>query len=176
MDKEVIILKLLKEMTYKNENINIDEYLKMRELVKEKMEHPEWLGDFSQEDLRYELRNGSKIWIFYLENEPICSMMLMPSSVSSLKKFNLNLDPSEVVDYGPMFVNPNYIGNKLQYQMLVELDNYCREKGYKYAVATIHPDNIFSINNIMKNGFKLTGQKEFKRGIRNIYLKNLNTK
>ena len=46
------------------------------------------------------------------------------------------------------------------------------ENGYKYAVTTIHPDNIFSIRNVLKDDFKKVGSKEFKRGPREIYFKS----
>lgn len=100
-------------------------------------------------------------------------MMLIPSTEKDLKKFEIKLDYRDVVDYGPMFVNPKYVGNGLQYQMLKELDNYSVELGYDYAASTIHPDNIYSINNLVKDGFKLIGTKDFTRGTRNIYLKDL---
>jgi len=162
---------LLKDLKCINKNINIDKYIEFRELVKQNMEYPEWLGDFSKEDLINMLNKDSIIWIYYLNNEPVCSMMLIPSTEKAMKNFELDLDYKEVVDYGPMFVNPKYVGNGLQYQMLKELDDYCLKLGYKYAVGTIHPDNIYSINNLLKDNFKLTGTKEFARGIRNIYLK-----
>ena len=97
-------------------------------------------------------------------------MMMIPSDEASINKFELSLDYKDVVDYGPMMVNPKFVGNKLQYQMLKELDSYCINLGYKYAAGTIHPDNIYSINNLVKDDFKLINQKEFKRGIRNMYL------
>ena len=165
-----MFLKDLKEIS---ENINLDSYIEFRELVKQNMPHPEWLGDFSKEDLEELLNNKSKIWIYYLGEEPVCSMMLIPSTEKTLKKFDINLDSNIVVDYGPMFVNPKYVGNKLQYQMLKEIDKYSLSLGYKYAAGTIHPENIYSINNLLKDNFELTGTKEFTRGIRNIYLKKL---
>ena len=45
------------------------------------------------------------------------------------------------------------------------------EQGYKYAVGTIHPDNSYSIINLLKYDFELVGTKKFTRGIRNIYIK-----
>lgn len=156
-----------------NENIDIDKYIDFRNLVKMNMEYPDWLGDFSKEDLINLLKDNSRIWIYYLKGEPVCSMMLIPSTERTLSKFGVDLDYTEVVDYGPMFVNPKYVGNGLQYQMLRELDLYCMELGYKYAVSTIHPENIYSINNLLKDGFELVGEKRFTRGLRNIYLKKL---
>lgn len=166
----------LDELKCINENINIDEYIDFREEVKRNMDYPDWLGDFSKEDLIKLLNNNSKIWVYYLISEPVCSMMLIPSDERALFKFEVDLDYREVVDYGPMFVNPKYVGNGLQFQMLKELDKYCISLGYKYAASTIHPDNIYSINNLVKDDFELVNTKEFTRGIRNIYLKKLEKK
>ena len=41
----------LNELNCIDDNINLDEYIEFREKVKKNMEHPEWLGDFSKEDL-----------------------------------------------------------------------------------------------------------------------------
>ncbi len=163
----------LKTLTCKHDNIDLNKYIEFREFVKKNMKYPEWLGDFSKEDLTYLLSNGSKIWIYYSDIEPICSMMLIPSTEKDIKKFDLDLDYKKVVDYGPMFVNQKYVGNSLQIQMLKELDDYCSTLRYKYAVSTVHPDNIYSINNLVKDNFEYINRKDFKRGTRNIYLKKL---
>lgn len=163
----------LSDLRVESENIDIDKYIEYREDVKENMEHPDWLGDFQKEDLEFLLSNGSKLWIFYDGEEYVSSMMLIPSDEKSLKKFELDLDTCDVVDYGPMFVNQAYRGNGLQGQMLEFLDDYSRKSGYKYVASTIHPDNVYSINNLVKDGFIYKGTKEFSRGTRNIYLKNL---
>ena len=70
----------LKDLRCVNKYINIDEYIKYRELVKQNMLHPDWLGDFSKEDLVYMLKNNSVIWIYYLGDDFVCSMMLIPST------------------------------------------------------------------------------------------------
>ena len=163
----------LKELKCISDNIDIDEYIKFRELVKENMKYPEWLGDFTKEDLIYMLNNGSKIWIYYLNNVPVCSMMIIPSDDKMIDLCNLRLYKEVLIDYGPMMVNPKYVGNGLQYKMLQVLNDYCIKKGYKYVLGTIHPDNIFSIRNLEKDKFKMVVRKEFKRGLRNVYYKEL---
>lgn len=163
----------INKLECKNQNINIDNYVLFRDYVKNSMDYPEWLGDFTKNDLVQLLNTGSSIWIYYLEQEPVCSMMLIPSTEKDLSKFGINFNYKEVADYGPIFVNPKYVGNGLQYQMLKFLDKYCINNGYKYAISTIHPDNVYSIVNLDKDEFKLIGQKEFSRGIRNIYMKQL---
>lgn len=164
---------MLKELKCIDNNINIEEYINFREDVKSYMEYPEWLGDFTKEELIDMLSNNSKIWIYKDNNIDVSSCMIIPSTKKAINKFELDLDYKEVLDYGPMFVSKDYIGNSLQYQMLKELDKYAIEHNYKYAVATVHPDNIYSINNLLKDNFKLISTKDFKRGTRNIYLKQL---
>lgn len=163
----------LNELKMISENIDLDNYILFRNQVKKMMEYPEWLGDFSREDLEKMLNTGSKIWIFYLEKESVCSMMIIPANEKSIDKFGLNIDYKQTIDYGPMMVSPKFIGNSLQYQMLEFLDAYCKKKEYNYAISTIHPENIYSINNFLKDDFNLKGSKTFKRGVRNIYLKEL---
>lgn len=163
----------LNDLNYVNDKIDVDKYIEYRENVKKTMKEPDWLGDFSKDDILYMLDNNSKIWIYFKDEEFICSMMLIPSTKKDLDKFGIDLDFNEVVDYGPMFVNSKYVGNSLQYQMLKELDEYSSNKGYKYAISTVHPNNIYSINNLIKDGFELVGYRIFTRGERNIYYKKL---
>ena len=138
------------------------------------MEHPEWLGDFSYENLISLIENGSKIWIYYKDGEIVSSMMFIPSSKESAAKLGFTeYDYSKIVDYGPMMVNSKYIGNNLQFQMIKVLDDYSRKIGLEYAVSTVHPDNIFSIKNLLKADFVQVDQKLFSRGLRNIYFKKL---
>lgn len=163
----------LNDLNYVNDKIDVDKYIEYRENLKKEMKEPDWLGDFSKDDILYMLDNNSKIWMYFKDEEFICSMMLIPSTKKDLDKFGIDLDFNEVVDYGPMFVNPKYVGNSLQYQMLKELDEYSSNKGYKYAISTVHPNNIYSINNLIRDGFELVGYRIFTRGERNIYYKKL---
>lgn len=34
-----------------NENVNLDDYLKLYKYVKDNMENPSWLGDFTKEEI-----------------------------------------------------------------------------------------------------------------------------
>lgn len=150
--------------------INLDDYLSFIKCIKNNMEHPEWLGDFTKNELESDDFN---IWLYYKDNDILCSMMSIKSSEKSCSKLGINHNYKEVIDYGQMAVSPKYLGNGLQLKMLKYFDEYYKSVGYKYIATTIHPDNTFFINNILKDDFKLLDCKEFKRGKRNIYLKNL---
>ena len=163
----------LSDFCFQNNHIDLDVYIFNREKIKKDMSFPEWLGDFDKNSLEKMLLNGSKIWMYYHKNNFVCSMMFIPATIDDMEKFGINYNYLEVVDYGPMMVSSNYQGNGLQCNMLVELDNICKNMGYKYAVATVHPDNLISLKNLEKVGFELVGCKQFARGLRTIYLKKL---
>lgn len=44
------------------------------------MPHPEWLGTFSKDEIIEILNNGGKIWLYYDQNMPVCSVFYIPSS------------------------------------------------------------------------------------------------
>ena len=164
---------LLSELKCVEKNINIEEYLKFDEEVKTKILNKEWLGTFLSEDIKNILNNDGKIWMFYLNGEVVCSMMYLPASEKSLKKFNISYLVEDVGECGPIMVNPKYVGNGLQIQMLNLLDGYCKSKQKKIILTTIHPDNIYSINNFVKLGYKYKNSFEFKRGKRDLYIKEI---
>ena len=72
-------------------------------------------------------------------------------------------------------VNPKYIGNGLQNQMIKELEEYCKSINKKYCYTRIHPDNKYCINNFIKNNYEFlqtyTSPKDGE--VRNDYLKPL---
>ncbi len=151
----------------------IDKYLEFINKVKATMEHPEWLGDFTKEDLINLLSTNSYGFFFIYEDIIVGSSILIPAREKDIKKFELDIDYKYTMDYGPEGVLKEAQGNGLQLYILKTMDEYCKVNGYKYAVSTVHPDNIFCIRNMQKHGFKFTKNKEFSRGIRNIYYKSI---
>lgn len=156
------------------DNIDLDEYIKFRESVRARMEHPDWLGDISKEGLQEMLNVGGKIWVYYDKKIPVCSIMFIPSGEDAKEDLEIEgIDYNLMGDIGPLFVNFDYLGNGLMEQMLEMFDKYLLSIGYKYVMTTVHPDNIYCARNILNNGLEKISQKEFKRGIRNIYFKEI---
>lgn len=154
-------------------NSDIDEYLAFESLVKSKMTNPEWLGSFSKEKLEYMINNGYILWLSKYYLDIISTRMLIPSTKEDLDIFGIDLDYMKTIEYGPMMVDPNYWGNKLQQVMLQKNNIYSKKNGYTDAIVTVHPDNVYSKNNLFNNGFSLSKEKEFERGKRLILSKKL---
>ena len=157
-----------------SEHNNIDEYLEFYKYVKSNMKEPSWLGEFSLNELKNILNNEGKLFNFYDNNIIVCSMLYIPSNNKTLEKHNLKYDKKLVGSCGPIMVNPKYVGNKFQKQMLELLDKYCKSIGKRYIFTKVHPDNIYSINNFISEGYKFVETYKTSSGeSRSVYFKEI---
>ena len=138
------------------------------------MKEPSWLGEFSLNELKNILNNEGKLFNFYDNNIIFCSMLYIPSNNKTLEKHNLKYDEKLVGSCGPIMVNPKYVGNKFQKQMLELLDKYCKSIGKIYIFTKVHPDNIYSINNFVSDGYKFVETYKTSSGEpRSVYFKEI---
>ena len=157
-----------------SEHNNIDEYLEFYKYVKSNMKEPSWIGEFSLNELKNILNNEGKLFNFYDNNIIVCSMLYIPSNNKTLEKHNLKYDEDLVGSCGPIMVNPEYVGNKFQKQMLELLDKYCKNIGKIYIFTKVHPDNIYSINNFISDGYKFVETYKTSSGeLRSVYFKEI---
>ena len=164
----------LEDLRCESENIDLDYYIKFRESVRSRMDIPEWLGEIPKDGLEEMLSIGGKIWMYYMGDVPVCTWMFIPAGEDAKEDLEIEgIDYNLMGDIGPVFVNFDYLGHGLMYQMLIKFDEYLKSIGYKYVMTTVHPDNVFSSRNMIKYGMKKVSQKVFKRGPRDIYFKEL---
>lgn len=157
-----------------SEHNNIDEYLEFYKYVKSNMKEPSWLGEFSLNELKNILNNEGKLFNFYDNNIIVCSMLYIPSNNKTLEKHNLKYDEDLVGSCGPIMVNPEYVENKFQKQMLELLDKYCKNIGKIYIFTKVPPDNIYSINNFISDGYKFVETYKTSSGeSRSVYFKEI---
>ena len=155
------------------ENIDIDEYYEYFLKTKNEMENPDWLGDLEKEDFRYLINKGAKCWTYFDKDKFVCSYMYIVATKKGIMHLGLNYDEKDCADCGPMFVKKEYRGNGLQFQMLQNLEKYCKGNGVKYILTTANPDNYYSSNNMIKAGYKKMGFKMLERGPRNVYVRDI---
>lgn len=73
-------------------------------------------------------------------------------------------------------VSPDYLGNGLQNQMLKVFEDYCLSINKKYIFTKVHKDNIYCINNILKNNYQVRDEYENECGMNLALLKKLEMK
>ncbi|MDD6387788.1 MAG: GNAT family N-acetyltransferase [Bacilli bacterium] len=74
------------------------------------------------------------------------------------------IDEKECASLGPIMVSKDYVGNKLQLQMVEELEKYCRNNNYKYIFTKVASDNKYSLSNMLNFGFKIMNEYINERG------------
>ena len=158
----------LKEIS---DNINLDEYLWLYNYVRDNMEHPEWLGTFTMEEIKEILSTGGKIWMYYDKYTPVCSIFYIPASNKSLRKHNITYDESITGSLGPVMVRKEYTGNGLQTAMMNVLNDYAKSIGKTHMFTKAHSDNIYSIKNILKDGYTIVHEYESERGPTTAFVK-----
>ena len=164
---------MLENLNCVSKNVNLEDYLYLYKYVRDNMENPEWLGTFTKEEIIEILNNKGKIWLYYDNKNLVCSMMYIPSNNKSLKKHNISYDEKLVGSLGPIMVNPNYVGNGYQRQMMKILDEYCKSINKKYIFTKVCSDNVYSLNNMLKDNYVVTDEYENERGKNTTLLKEL---
>ena len=161
----------LNELKEVSTNVNLDDYLKLYEYVRENMNNKDWLGTFPRNEIEEILANGGKIWLYYDKDIPVCSMFYIPVNNKILNKYHIDYDSSITGSLGPIMVSKEYTGNGLQFAMLNVLDEYLKSINIEYIFTKVHADNIYSIKNIQKSGYKETYEYVNERGNNKIFLK-----
>ena len=161
------------ELLCVSDNVNLKDYFKLYKYVRDNMPNPEWLGTFTKKEIKDILSSGGKIWLYYDNKNLVCSMLYIPSNQKTLDKRNANTKASETASLGPIMVSPNYVGNRFMSKMLEVFNEYSLSKNMKYIFTKAHSDNIYSINNMYKDGYKLIEEHDSDRGKVSVFLKKL---
>ena len=71
-------------------------------------------------------------------------------------------------------VLPEFRGHHLQYEMMQHAEVDLRQMGYQYLLCTVHPKNVFSRSNVMKQGYqKMLTKEKYGGFLRDIWMKNI---
>ena len=163
----------MKEIKVEKLNVNnIDKYIKSLSIVLNNMSNPEWLGDFTREDYQYLLENNiMDIYVWSIDDIYVGAASLIKVDEVNIEEYKLSMfNSNEVIDFGPIWVNPNHTGNGYQVKFIKYLEEVA-DKSYKCFVTTIDPNNIISIHNFEKCNFKSMGEVNLKRGKRLVLTK-----
>ena len=152
-------------------NVNLEEYLFLYKYVRDNMEHPEWLGTFTLDEIKEILNNDGKIWMYYDGDIPVCSVFYIPASNKILRKHNIEYDESITGSLGPIMVRKEYVGNGLQTAMMKVLNEYLANIGKTHMFTKAHSDNIYSIRNILKDGYKVINEYTNERGPITVFIR-----
>lgn len=124
--------------------------------AKRKVPDPEW---FETEDIEFAGKHISEEGFTILAEQEgrIAGMMMVriPGEQEDNLGEYLNLTDSrmnQVAHLEIAVVAPEFQGNSLQYRLCCMAEERLKEQGYTYLMATVHPENIYSLRNMEKLG------------------------
>ena len=147
----------------------IDAFVEFATFVKAKMKHPEWIGDVSKAFFVKSINNNASIYVWtFMENinkeltkgdQFIASGIMSPAKRTEPSRLGqADLKYKEVIILGPEMVNPEYIGNGLQMDVIDYLEIIAKGQGYKYALGIVDLDNVYALRNLLKKDFEIASK------------------
>ena len=158
-----------------------DEIVALINKVHETMEHQEWFVINSAEDYQKCLDGEHGVGFKAVDTETGRIAGVFTAVIPEDKETNLGYDVGfgrEDADLCAIMdtaaILPEYRGQNLQYRTMMATEEYLKQKGYRYLLCTVHPENRFSLHNVLKQGYEIKDTKEKYGGyLRHVLLKEL---
>ena len=152
-----------------------NKYLEFLHGVKALMEQEEWFFLDPDEEV-YEMMERDAMGIWLAEDGGRIAAVFSVV-YPGMQKFNLGYDLgfsaedlTRVVHMDTAAVHPDYRGRGIQHRMMLHAEE---ELAGKILLCTIHPDNRYSLNNVLKQGYTIEKKTEKYGSIRYILRKDL---
>ena len=159
---------LLKEATEKDLGI----LMRFQESIIENMEHKEFFQTLNEEEFLYPINDNGKVYLLYDEDVLIGFFVI---SVAPPMKMagDYEFDISDIAVFDAVMIKEEYRGSGLQRQAMEIAYDYAKDKGLKALVATVHPENFYSLNNCVIEDYKIIRSKNVHGGERLIVYKEI---
>ena len=153
-------------------------FLALLRQVREAMPRKEWFYLDAPEDVREMLRNGvMKLWLA-MDGSRIAGAFdyLLPGLEPYNYGYELNLPEEnlrQVVNMDTVAVHPDYRGMGLQRKLIGTAEDSLRREGNRILLCTVHPDNVYSLRNMLALGYGIQTRKTMYGSVRLILRKDL---
>lgn len=153
-------------------------YLQLLHLVKDQMDHPEWFFLDPDEEVRAMMASGMmELWVAEEDGRFAGGFDIVHPGLDKCNYgWDLNFSESEllrVVQMDTAAVHPQYRGRGLQKQLMQEAEKSIREKQNAILLCTVHPDNRYSLQNVLNQDYTIVTMKEKYGSVRYFLRKDL---
>lgn len=171
-------------MEFQIERAEVSDYQVMAEVIRqvyEAMERKEWYVADNEEYTYRMLSEGTGIGYKAVEVSTGeiggIFMATLPGDTASNLGNDIGFSKEQrlvTAHMDSVAILPKYRGNHLQYRLMQEAERELREMGYRYLMCTVHPENRFSKENVLRQGYRVMKTTEKYGGyLRDILLKEL---
>ena len=143
----------------KKASINdLDKILKFQKNIIDAMPNKEFFTPLTEHEFVYPIENNGLVYLLYYDNTLIGLFVLTINPEDDILD-EYQLDNSlDVAIFDSVMIDDKYRGNGLQLQGMKLINKGAAKLGVKRIVATIHPNNRYSLDNFLKDEYKIINQ------------------
>ncbi len=153
-----------------NEN-KLDGVLEFQKDIIDRMEHQEFFCPLTKEEFLEPIRGRDNVYFLKYNNETIGLFVATCDIPNILEEYQL--DNNNVILIDSVMIREDFRGYGLQRQILDYLYNRAKELNLDGLVATVHPDNTYSLNNFLYCGYEIINKLTLHGGDRYVVFKNV---
>lgn len=155
-----------------------DAFIKLLEDVRNGMPCKEWFYLDPPEFVRDALKKGTmKLWVAMDGGQLAGAFdLLVPGLEEYNYGYDLGLSAEElihVINMDSAAVYPQYRGQRLQQRLLAEAEKEIRISGRRILLCTVHPENRYSLNNVLQQGYTIQKKLEKYGSVRYLLRKDI---
>ena len=149
----------------------ITKVLKFQKEIIDNMNRKDFFCPLNKEEFLTPMKTLDNVYFLKYNNEIIGLFVATCNIPNVLKEYQLSNNNVMLID--SIMIKEEYRGNKLQAKILKYLYDRAKELKLDGLVATIHPENKYSLNNFLDDGYKIINTLNIHGGIRNIVFKKV---
>lgn len=144
----------------KGTQADMEQFIRLLQDVYRGMEHKEWLYLDDPQEFRQMMADGTlELWVAMDADRIAAGFdILLPGLDAWNYGYDLEFDSTalmQVVNMDTVAVHPDYRGRGLQKQLMQTAEQDIAQRGPKILLCTVHPDNTFSLNNFLAQGYTI---------------------
>lgn len=155
-----------------------EQFIRLLDTVREAMEHKEWFYLDPHGFVREMMKTGKmELWVA-MDGERMAAAfdILRPGLDEYNYGYDLNLTKEQllrVINMDSAAVLPEYRGLGLQRKLIAMGEEQLRREGKRILLCTVHPDNRFSLDNVLKQGYQIQKKLDKYGSVRYLLRKDL---
>lgn len=160
---------------------DMESFLALLQIAHAHLENKEWLYLDDPEEFREMMDDGSmKLWVAMDGNRLAAAFdILIPGMDPYNYGFDLGFDEEMLlatVNMDTIVVHPDYRGHGLMRTLMTEAEMWAGKHGYKYLTCTVHPENSYSLNNMLALGYRIQRTMPKYGSLRHVLRKDIPSK
>lgn len=157
---------------------DVESVIDLMAFVRRAMDHKEWLYLDSPEDVREMMESGKmSLWVA-MDGDQIAGSfdLLYPDLESYNYGYTLGFSEEQlqkVINMDTAVVHPDYRGQGLQKRLMQCAEKSLSGEGKRFLICTVHPDNHYSLNNVLSQGYSIQKTTEMYGSVRHVLCKEV---